>query len=91
MRKISPSLYKKLKNKEQTHFNNSEPKMDVAIARARSSIMDSSYFTIETIRTKDKLGDISIGLQRLKPYGPPNRIYEIHIDEGIAKTAIRIC
>lgn len=89
MRKISPSLYKKLKNKEQTLFNNSEPKMDVAIARARSSIMDSSYFTIETIRTKDKLGDISIGLQRLKPYGPSNRIYEIHIDEGIAKTAIR--
>ena len=89
MRKISPSLYRKLKNKEQTHFNNSEPKMDVAIARARSSIMDSSYFTIETIRTKDKLGDVSIGLQRLKPYGAPSRIYEIHIDEGIAKTAIR--
>ncbi|CAK7037893.1 hypothetical protein [Tissierella sp.] len=89
MRIISPSLLNKLKDKNQTPFNKSDPKMNISLARARSSIMDSSYFTVETIRTKPGIGDISIGLQRLKPYGPPSAIYEIHIDNGIGKTAIR--
>jgi hypothetical protein len=89
MRIISPSLLSKIKDKNQTPSNNAEPKMNISLARARSSIMDSSYFTVETIRTKTGIGDISIGLQRLKPYGHPSAIYEIHIDNGIGKTAIR--
>lgn len=89
MRIVSPSLLSKLQDKNQTAANNAEPKMNISLARARSSIMDSSYFTVETIRSKPGIGDISIGLQRLKPYGSPNRIYEIHIDNGIAKTATR--
>lgn len=89
MRIIPPSLLSKLKDKNQTPSNNAEPKMNISLARARSSIMDSSYFTVETIRTKTGIGDISIGLQRLKPYGHPSAIYEIHIDNGIGKTAIR--
>lgn len=89
MRIISPSLLNKLTDNNQTTYNNSDPRMNISLARARSSVMDSSYFTVETIRTKAGIGDISIGLQRLNPYGPPNAIYEIHIDNGIAKTSIR--
>lgn len=89
MRMIPPPLLRKLNNKHQTPYTNSEPKMNISLARARSSIMDSSYFTVETIRTKAGISDISIALQRLVPYGPPNAIYEIHIDNGIGKTTIR--
>ena len=89
MRMIPPLLLRKLNNKHQTPYNNSEPKMNISLTRARSSIMDSSYFTVETIRTKAGISDISIALQRLVPYGPPNSIYEIHIDNGIGKTTIR--
>ena len=89
MRNISPSLNEKLKQQNQTHYNNANPKMNITIARARSSIIDSSYFNIEKIRTKEGIGDISIAARRLRPYGSPDRLYEIHIDNGIAKTAIR--
>lgn len=89
MRRIDPPLLRKLNTNQQTPYNNSDPKMNISLARARSSIMDASYFTVETIRTKAGISDISIGLQRLVPYGSPSAIYEIHIDNGIGKTSIR--
>ena len=54
MRIVSPSLLSKLQDKNQTAANNAEPKMNISLARARSSIMDSSYFTVETIRSNLK-------------------------------------
>ena len=72
MRRIDPPLLRKLNVNQQTPYNNSDPKMNIFLARARSSIMDASYFTVETIRTKPGISDISIGLQRLVPYGPPS-------------------
>lgn len=89
MRRIDPPLLRRLNTNQQTPYNNSDPKMNISLARARSSIMDASYFTVETIRTKAGISDISIGLQRLVPYGAPSAIYEIHIDNGIGKTSIR--
>lgn len=89
MRAIPQSLLEKIKKQNQTIYEGAEPKMSVAVARARSSIMDATYFTVETIRQKEGLGDIALAIRRMKPYGYPDRIYEIHIDNGIAKTAYR--
>lgn len=89
MRYISPDLLAKLNSNMQTPANNAQPRMSVQVSRARSAVVDSTYWTVETIRTKAGLGDISLAPRRLKPYGRPDRIYEIHVDNGIVKTTIR--
>ena len=63
--------------------------MSIQVSRARSTIMDSDYWTVETIRQKTGLGDLSVAPRRYKAYGRPNRIYEIHVDNGVVGTSIR--
>ncbi|MEN6618179.1 MAG: SwmB domain-containing protein [Rikenellaceae bacterium] len=89
MRNIDPILLAKIKEQNQTVWNNANPKMNVVVARAKSSIRDSSYFTIETIRKKEGITDVAVAARRMKPIGRPDRIYGIHIDNGIAKTSFR--
>lgn len=89
MRNLTQYIKEKLNSHQQTPANNAEPKMSIKISRARTTVMDSDYWTVETIRQKPGLGDISVAPRRYKPYGPPNRIYEIHIDNGQVITAIR--
>ena len=89
MRSIPPVLLAKIKEQNQTIWNDANPKMSINVARAKSTVMDSSYWTVETIRQKEGLGDISVAPRRFKSSGPPNRIYEIHVDNGIVGTAIR--
>ncbi len=89
MRNITSYLNEKLKSSQQTPANKSDPKMSVQISRARTTVVDSNYWTVETIREKNGLGDVSIAPRRDRPYGPPNRIYEIHVDNGVVGTAIR--
>lgn len=89
MRSIDPVLLSKIKEQNQTIWNNAQPKMSVTVSRAKSTVTDSTYWTVETIREKEGLGDISVAPRRFKAYGTPNRIYEIHIDNGIVGTAIR--
>lgn len=89
MRDIPAELLNKLVSQHQTKANASDPRMSVTVARAKTTVMDTTYFTTETIRSKTGLGDISLAGRRQVPYGTPNRIYEIHVDEGLVKTAIR--
>lgn len=89
MRNITSHLNEKIKSTQQTPTYNSDPKMSVKISRARTTIMDSDYWTVETIREKEGLGDIALAPRRTISYGSPNRIYEIHVDENTVKTAIR--
>ena len=51
--------------------------------------MDSTYWTVETLREKEGLGDLSIAARRMKAYGSPDRLYNIYVDNGIVKTAMR--
>jgi hypothetical protein len=89
MRNVDPVLSNKLNSQYQTKANNAQPKMNVAIARARNTVSDSSYWVVETIRTGSTLGDVSLAPRRQKVTGPPNRIYEIHVVGGVVGTAIR--
>lgn len=89
MRKIDPYLNEKLNSSMQTPANNSDPKMNVLISRARSTVMDSDYWTVETIREGNNLSDVSVAPRRFKPYGTPNRIYEIHVNDGQVGTSVR--
>lgn len=89
MRSVDPSLLSKLESQEQTSANSADPKMFVAVARARNTVVDSTYWTAETIREGVSLGDVSVAARRFKVTGPPNRIYEIHVDGGEVKTSIR--
>ena len=89
MRPLDPITLQKLKKKLQTQSENADPRMEVALTRARMAVVDSNYWTVETIRTKEGLGDISLAARRLKNYGRPDRIYEIHVDNGTVNTTIR--
>jgi hypothetical protein len=89
MRNVDPVLSNKLNSQYQTKANNAQPKMNVAIARARNTVSDSSYWVVETIRQKSGLGDVSVAPRRQKVTGPPNRIYEIHVNDGVVGTSIR--
>ena len=89
MRNVDPVLLSKLQSQEQTKANDAQPKMSVAVARARNTVMDSLYWVAETIRTGANLGDVSLAPRRQKVTGPPNRIYEIHVVGGVVGTAIR--
>ena len=89
MRSLPESLQNKLSQQMQTVHNDADPRMEVVVARARTEIVDYTYWTVETIRETSGLGDISVAPRRFSPYGPPNRIYEIHVHNGEVKTAIR--
>lgn len=89
MRNIDPYLLSKLREQRQTKSNNADPKLSIAVSRARTTVMDSTYWTVETIRTKEGLGDLSIAARRMKPFGRPDRLYNIYLDNGVVKTAIR--
>lgn len=89
MRNLPQSIIDKLNSKHQTTYNNSNISMDVYVIRAKNTVDDSTYWTVETIRETSGLGEISVAPRRFRPYGPPNRIYEIHVHNGEVKTAIR--
>lgn len=89
MRNVDPVLSNKLNSQYQTKANNAQPKMSVAVARARNTVSDSSYWVVETIRTGANLGDVSLAPRRQKVTGSPDRIYEIHVYNGEVRTSIR--
>ncbi len=89
MRSLPQSTIDKLHARYQTIYHDSDIKIDVYAARAKNTVEDSSYWTVETIRETSGLGDISVAPRRFKPHGPPNRIYEIHVHNGQVGTAIR--
>ncbi len=89
MRNISPQLLAKIQSQNQTIYNDADPKMSVLVSRAKTTVTDSTYWTVETIRTKEGLGDLSIAARRYKPYGGPNMLFNIYIDNGVVKVATR--
>lgn len=89
MRNLPQSIIDKLNSKHQTTYNNSNMSVDVYVTRAKNTVDDSTYWTVETIRETSGLGEISVAPRRFRAYGPPNRIYEIHVHNGEVKTAIR--
>lgn len=89
MRNIDSYLDGKLKSNQQTPVNKADPKMSVQVSRARTTVMDADYWKVETIRQKEGLGEVGVTPRRERPYGSPNRIFEIHVDSGTVGTAIR--
>lgn len=89
MRSIDTSLLAKIQERNQTHWNDAQPIMSVQVSRASTTVMDSSYWTVEKMREGEDLGDTSVAARRFKPYGPPNRLYNIYIQSGAVKTATR--
>ena len=72
MRHTTTSLNEKLKSSQQTPANKADPKMSIQVSRARMTVMDSDYWTVESIREKTNLGDIGVAPRRFTPYGQPN-------------------
>lgn len=89
MRGIDPFLLSKINSQNQTIYNNANPKVSVQVSRAKTTVSDSTYWTVETIRERPGLGDLSIAARRQKAYGPPNRLYNIYIENNVVRTAIR--
>ena len=53
MRSVTSHLNEKLTSIQQTPANKADPKMSIRVSRARTTVMDSDYWTVETIRTAD--------------------------------------
>lgn len=89
MKSIPEDLSNKITTLLQTPANNADPKMSITVVRAKDTVMDNTYWTTEVIRTKEGLGDLSVAARRLKPYGGPDSLYNIYVDNGVVKTATR--
>jgi len=89
MRHVPIALQNKLDKMFQTIAENANPSMLVSVARSRSSIIDTSYFVVETIREKAGLGEVAVAVRRQIVDYSPDQIFEVHLDNGIAKTAYR--
>lgn len=89
MRNLTQHIKEKLNAEHQTPANKSDPKMSIKVSRARTTVMDTDYWTVETIRKGITLGDISLAARRRVSYGAPDSIYEICVENGIVKTSIR--
>jgi hypothetical protein len=90
MRSLPSDLTAKVKQSLQTLGNVGDPKLKIALSRAKTTVTDANYWTVETIRAKAGLGDISVAPRRSKKqYGGPDRLYEIHVEDGQVHTSIR--
>jgi len=90
MRYISDDLLNKIKQKEMTIYNNAEPHISVDIARAKTAVTDSSYWTIEEIRSKPGIGSIEVDARRYNTYhGRPDKLVDIYDDNGTIKVGHR--
>lgn len=89
MRQLPPDLSSKINQSLQTIDNNAQPNMAISVSRAKNTVQDSSYWTVETIREISGLGDVSVAPRRFNVSGRPDRIYEIHVRNGEVFTSIR--
>lgn len=89
MKILPPDIGERINQSIQTKGNNADPQMEVFVVRAKSSVQDASYFIVEDIRNKAGLTDISVATRRMRPFGPPDGIFVINIDGGIAKVLQR--
>lgn len=89
MRQLPSDLSTKINQSLQTIGNNANPNMGVIVTRAKDTVADSTYWSVETIRETSGLGDVSVAPRRLKTHGSPDRIYEIHVRDNQVYTSIR--
>lgn len=89
MRGIDPLIFSRLNFQNQTIYTDSDPRMSIQIMRAKSAVMDASYWFVETIRERSGLGDLALAPRRLRAFGSPDRIYNIYLEGGVVGTSIR--
>ena len=67
-----------------------EHKLNIGIAtrKLKNLEIDSYRWKLDSIRTGFNLGDISIAPRRFKPYGAPDRLYSIYVEDNTVKTSI---
>lgn len=61
----------------------------VQYVEGSSVVVDDGFFKFETIRSRKGLGDQAVIARRNKPYGIPDRLYNIYVDNKVIKTATR--
>jgi len=88
-RYISDDLKNRTHEQYRTPAENSDPKAEIIISRARFSVTDTSQFQVDTIREKSGLGDLGIDLKREDITARPTYIYEVHDDNGEIWTSTR--
>lgn len=89
MRDVPLKLLTRLKDKYQTPANNSNPALNVILSRAKTTVSDSEYWTVETIRSGPGLSTVSVAPVRDDIKGVPDRIYSFAIVSGQAVLSVR--
>ncbi len=70
-------------------YGDTPPAMNMKITKPKITVMDDTYWNIETIRTGTNLGDLSISTRSFESAGVPDSFYNIYVENGIVKTAIK--
>ena len=52
-------------------------------------VVDDNFYKTEIIRTRKGLGDQGVIARRNKPYGSPDRLYNVYVENKVVKTATR--
>lgn len=90
MRYLPPDIKAKIEKLNQTIYENAQPGMIVDVYKAGTSVAALDMWYVETIREKETgLGDIAVALKRTNPDAAPTMAYEIHVDDGVVKTATK--
>jgi len=88
-RYVPTALKNRIHEQYRTPANNSDPRLEVIIARARYSVTDTSQFQVDTIIEKEGLGDLGVDLKRENINKAPTDLYLVHDDNGSIKTMTR--
>ncbi|MBT9173168.1 MAG: hypothetical protein DDT21_01558 [Syntrophomonadaceae bacterium] len=81
MRPISPELLAKVKSRQQTLYNNAEPKLKLQFSRG----LTSELFLVYTIQTKDLLQAVDVTVKRTAAGLPPSEVIAICLDNNVAR------
>lgn len=89
MRDIDSGIKGKLQKNELTKAERSQVDFKVYIGRSKEFIQSDSDYFVELIRKKAGVSDIEVVPRRMKPLRNPDKLFDIHIDNGIITTATR--
>ena len=78
-------LLEKINELNKKLYNNATLNMSMKVSRATPIVTDNAHWNTEEIRTKEGLGDLSVAARRILPYGRPDKLYNIYVDNGLLK------
>lgn len=89
MRDIDNGIKAKLLKRDLTRASGNQVDFRVYIGRSKEFIQSDADYFVELIRKKSGVTDIEVVPRRMKPLRNPDKLFDVHLDNGIITTATR--